>query len=332
MSSPAAAAQAAQPGLPGIVLAQAVETGSLQNMSVDEVISTAKRWKVALLVGASLLVLAFLLASGTVRPGGIEKAGLRDVKSLPWIVWLFAGVVVFLAAQSAPVVLEQFGWWRERAEGGLSEDQRRVVVLLTASLLGGVAGLGMLYVLNKSCPNGGMKLSLLDAPVGLGCFALAFPVIALAGIGGNELYKQFSDGAEPPTLAHPTLETLVSWWDRSPSDPWLWGLIAGIVIGVPIVEELVYRVFLQGATIKLLKSPWVGIIVASVIFALVHRLGSPPVPWHALVTILAVGVCCGVAYERTKRVGVPIAMHACFNAVNVALALLASPEAAAPVG
>ena len=124
-------------------------------------------------------------------------------------------------------------------------------------------------------------------------------------------------------MAHPTLELMTN----NPYVVWVWAIIGGAVIGAPFVEELIYRVFLQGAMLKWLKSPWLSIILTSLIFAGMHRLASPPIPWHALVTIFAVGMTCGIAYERTRRVGVPIMMHICFNALNVILALLINAEA-----
>ena len=103
-----------------------------------------------------------------------------------------------------------------------------------------------------------------------------------------------------------------------------------MVIGIPAVEELIYRIFLQSALIKIVKSPWVGIFITSLIFALVHRIGTEPVPWRALLTLFAFGLCLGLAYERTRRVGVPIAMHMGFNALNITIALLSAPEVAEP--
>lgn len=308
-----------------LTLAQAVETDGIQGMSVDEVVETAKKWELAILIGASVLVFAFVLAAGLVKPGGIEKAGLRDVKSVPWLVWLFAGAIVYLAQGSARVALEQFPAWTQR---DIPDNHSLVILSATGAVFGIIAGLGMLYMLAKSVPEGGLKLGPLDAVVGLGCFALAFPIIALAGIGGVALYEALAE-KPPPRIAHETLQTLVDWWESSPSDPWLWGLFAVVVIGVPVVEELIFRVFLQSAVIKIVKSPWVGIFITSLAFALIHRVGGQ-VPWQALLPLFALGVCCGLAYERTRRVGVPMMMHACFNGLNIAVALLAAPEAAAP--
>lgn len=308
-----------------LTLAQAVETDSVQDMRVEDVLETAQQWDLVIYGGATVLVLAFLFAAGLMQPGGIEKAGLRDVKALPWIVWLFAALIVFLSMASATVVLEQSGWWTSE-DNTLNDDEHYTAVLGTGVLLGIVAGVGMLYVLSKSVPEGGLQFRFLDLTVGLGCFALAFPVIMLAGIGGEALHTQFA-GEPPEKVAHETLSRIVSWYEGTPSDPWLWGLLAIIVIGVPIVEELTYRVFLQSAAIRLVKSPWVGICITSVLFALMHK-GTAP--WHALVPLFAVGLTCGLAYERTKRVGVPIAMHACFNALNIAVALMTQPEVAQP--
>lgn len=326
VSSPALASQAGQPAAGALTLAQAVETDKIQGMSVDEVLDSAKKWQLALYGGAAVLVFAFLLAAGLVRPGGFEKAGLRDVKGLPWAIWFFAAVVVFLAAASAPVLLDQMGWWRENT---LTEDQQLVVKLLAGAVLGGLTGVGMLYVMHKSSPESGLRLSPLDAPVGLGCFALAFPVIMLGSIAGSALHEQLA-GEPPQAIAHPTLERIVDWWQSTPGDPWLWGMLLAVVVGAPLVEELIWRVFVQAAMIKLLKSPWVGIMVTALGFALLHRAGPAPVPWHALVPIFVLGIANGVAYERTKRVGVPVTMHVCFNALNIAVALMSAPEAAQP--
>jgi membrane protease YdiL (CAAX protease family) len=192
-----------------------------------------------------------------------------------------------------------------------------------------IAGLGMLFILKKSAATGegesknGLGLSILDFPVGLGCFLLAFPIIRLMQILGEFAYVQ-TQGAQPTGMGHETLTTLVN----DPYNPWVMVLVGGAVIGAPIVEELIFRVFLQGAMIKWLKSPWLSIIVTSIIFASIHRLNATPVPWHALPVLFAVGLTCGVAYERTHRVGVPMTMHMCFNLFNVMMVLIVGTDAA----
>lgn len=306
-------------------LAQVVDTDSVQSKSVGDVVETMRQWKIVTLSVSMLLVVALLFAGGLLRPGGYAKAGLRDVSSLPAVVWFFSAFVVILAMSSAPQLISRIAWVQQQE---FEQTQLDTINLVGSYVFGAIAGLGMLFMLKRSVTAGegksnGLGLSFLDMPVGLGCFVLAFPFIELMNMLGVFAYTQ-TQGAEPTGMGHPLLQQLTD----SPNDPWVWASITGAVIGAPVVEELIYRVFLQGALLKWLKSPWLSIIISSILFAAVHRLGNPPVPWHALLPIFAVGMSCGVAYERTRRVGVPITMHVCFNLLNVLLVLMTNADAA----
>ena len=287
-------------------------------MRVNDLVDTMMKWQLLLLGVSAILVLALLFAGGLLKPNGFKEAGLRDVSSMPAIIWLFAGFVVFLAMNSAPYLISQIQWVQEQ---NFNETQMQAVNTTGAYLFGIIAGFGMLFILSRGAPDCGLKLGFVDMPLGLGCFVLAFPFIQLMSILGVFAYEQTQHGAMPERVAHPTLQLLV---DNS-GDPWVWAIAAGAVIGAPIVEELVYRVFLQGALLGWLKSPWLSIILSAIAFAMMHRASSTPVPWHALLPIFTVGLCCGVAYERTKRVGVPITMHICFNALSLIIALTTQP-------
>lgn len=304
----------------GPASAQTIDTAGVTGMSVQEVVGQMQQHKLWILLISNALVIALLFAGGLLVPGGFAKAGLRDVTPMPAVMWLFAGIVVFLAWSSAATVISRSQWMQN---SDLDEFQRSVVTGLCGYAFGMVAGVGMLFILKRSAPDAGMKLSGLDIPVGLGCFMLAYPFISLAGMTGVALYTQLSDGGTPPVLSHSTLEIIVN----GTRDIWWYGLIAGVVIGAPFVEELIYRVFLQGALLKITGSPWISILFTSILFTLMHRMGPTPVDWHALLPIFAVGIACGVGYERTKRVGVPIMIHLGFNALNVILALIVGPEA-----
>lgn len=298
----------------------------MQDQSVGDLVDTMKKWKLAMLGVSLVLVIALLFAGGLLRPGGFAKAGLRDVGSLPGVVWIFAIFVVFLAMSSAPQLVGKVNWIQEQQ---YDKTQMLAINTVTAIAFAVIAGIGMLLMLKWSCTDSevknesGLGLSLLDFPVGLGCFVLAYPFIELMNMLGVWIYTQ-TQSAEPHGVAHGTLQLLVD----EPENMWVWAIVAAAVIGSPVWEELVYRVFLQGAFIKWLKSPWLAIIFSSMIFAGMHRVGGgSAVPWHALLTIFAVGLSCGIAYERTKRVGVPIMMHICFNALNVMLALMINANA-----
>lgn len=307
-----------------LTLAQVVDTGGVQSQRVGDVLETMRQWKLVTLSVSMVLVIALLFAGGLLKPGGYAKAGLRDVSLLPAVVWLFAAFVVILALSSAPTLISKIQWVQDQ---GYDEMQIRTINTVGSYVFAIIAGIGMLFVLKRSTieegeSKSGLGLSLLDLPVGLGCFFLAYPFIELMNMLGVFMYEQ-TQGSMPNGMAHPTLQLL----ETQPDNPWVWALLGAAVIGAPFYEELVYRVFLQGAMLKWLKSPWLAIIITALIFTGMHRAGQPPVPWHALVPIFAVGLSCGIAYERTRRVGVPIMIHMCFNLLNVILALIISAEA-----
>lgn len=308
----------------GIHLAQVVDTDTVTSKSVGDVVETLKQWKIVTLSISMVLVIALLFAGGLLRPGGFAKAGLRDVSTLPAVVWIFAAFVVILAMSSAPQIVSKIQWVQDQE---YDKQQLDTINIVATYVFGSIAGLGMLFILKRSATgtdkNNGLGLSFLDVPVGLGCFVLAYSFIELMNMLGVFAYTQ-TQSVEPTGMGHPTLKKLVN----DPENPWVIAFVAAAVIGAPIVEELIFRVFLQGALIKWLKSPWLSIIISAILFASVHRIGAAPVPYHALIPIFAVGLTCGVAYERTKRVGVPITMHICFNALNVMLALMINADAA----
>jgi membrane protease YdiL (CAAX protease family) len=59
---------------------------------------------------------------------------------------------------------------------------------------------------------------------------------------------------------------------------------------------------------------WAAIACTSAAWTLTH---AGPVPASALPSLFVLGLGLGLAYERTRRLGVPIAMHMLFNAINV---------------
>ena len=67
------------------------------------------------------------------------------------------------------------------------------------------------------------------------------------------------------------------------------------------------------------RAAWIAVLAASAIFTLMH---AGVAETHALVTLFALSLCFGVAYERTGRLFTSILMHALFNAANLALAIV----------
>jgi membrane protease YdiL (CAAX protease family) len=99
------------------------------------------------------------------------------------------------------------------------------------------------------------------------------------------------------------------------SGPWIVLLALVVVVGAPIVEELVYRGFIQlglapriGATASLL--------VAAAWFTLVH-LSPPEFPG-----LFAFSLVLGLCAARTGRLGMAVAAHVAFNATGLLLVVL----------
>ena len=87
-------------------------------------------------------------------------------------------------------------------------------------------------------------------------------------------------------------------------------LLAFTILIVPVWEELLFRGMFQSAITALTRHPWVGIITASIPFAVLH----PPMHIPAM---LVLSCCMGYAYERSGSLVRSILVHMIFNAVNV---------------
>lgn len=158
-------------------------------------------------------------------------------------------------------------------------------------------------------------------PAGLAWGVLVFvgavPLLIVAG-DGAVLVHFLVTGLRPPAIAHETLQVLI----EHRADPRVASIIAGAVIGAPILEETVYRGLLQKALVGAFGSRRVGIVLTAALFALSHRMGDWPVPWHALASIVLVGLICGFLREHPKAgLTGAIAFHAAFNFSNIILAM-----------
>lgn len=268
---------------------------------------TPQQWLLVVNVVSAPLILGLLWAGNVIRPGSL--AGGRAVSGHPWWIWLFAAIVVWMAVQvgagaagSIPAVKEAAGSLKGIAlmQGG-------------GYLLGILSAFFMLRLLAAGASGAGLSVRAKDIPIGLGCLLLAYPILDLAGRAGVWIATKVS-GERPDVLAHDVLRTIVDQRDSA----WAWAVGLTVIVLAPIVEEIIYRGLLQSAAVSALKKPWLGILASSAVFAGVHYAAVPP---HALANLFVLGVAMGIAYERTKSLGVPIIMHIGFNAANVGLAL-----------
>ncbi len=103
-----------------------------------------------------------------------------------------------------------------------------------------------------------------------------------------------------------------------------WKVMGGLtaLVVAPVLEEVMFRGILQTALRRYAGSPWIGILLASVIFAAIHLswdLGTGVVRgWENLPPLFALAVALGYNYERSGRLWPCILMHMLFNGINLA--------------
>jgi membrane protease YdiL (CAAX protease family) len=96
---------------------------------------------------------------------------------------------------------------------------------------------------------------------------------------------------------------------------WLLLLAVVVVVGAPIIEELVYRGLLQQSMARSFGSI-AAVFLCSAFFTVVHLA---PVEFPGL---FAFALILGFTFRRTKRVGFTIVTHMSFNAAGLLLVLL----------
>ncbi len=93
-------------------------------------------------------------------------------------------------------------------------------------------------------------------------------------------------------------------------------VIALAVVVAPILEEMLFRGLFQTMIRSHLGRPWPAIAMTSILFAMIHKNAEH---WPALF-ILAMGL--GYSYEKNGSLLRAILMHAMFNGITIAAALL----------
>ena len=95
---------------------------------------------------------------------------------------------------------------------------------------------------------------------------------------------------------------------------WIWVLAAVVVLGAPLVEELVYRGLLQRSLGRALGR-WAALVSVALLFAVIH---FSPVEIPGL---FVAGLGFGLGVALTGRVGPGIVTHFAFNAAGIAAVL-----------
>ena len=96
---------------------------------------------------------------------------------------------------------------------------------------------------------------------------------------------------------------------------WFIVLFVVVVVGAPLVEELVYRGFIQAGLQSQIGSTW-ALIITAAWFTVVHL---EPIEFPGL---FAFALVLGLCYRRTQRVGLSMVTHLAFNATGLLLVAL----------
>src|SRR5690606_33299303 len=171
---------------------------------------------------------------------GIRSFNVTGVQTCALPIWIFG------SADQAGLPVES-----------LAEDPLRdqAIMQMTGLLFALVAGGVMMYLLGAKSDKDGLRIRASDVPVGLAAIALSVPLLVVASLAATWVYERMH-GTPPDAVAHDTLRTIID----NQHQPSAWVMVAVVVVAVPIVEELMFRAFLQSALLRLFGSAWAAII------------------------------------------------------------------------
>jgi len=144
----------------------------------------------------------------------------------------------------------------------------------------------------------------LGIPLGIFC------QVVLMNVVNWPLNKWF-----PDTFNSQRIETRARDMVDAAHGAWFIVLFVVVVVGAPLVEELVYRGFIQGGLQSQIGSTW-ALIITAAWFTVVHL---EPIEFPGL---FAFAIVLGLCYRRTQRVGLSMVTHLAFNATGLLLVAL----------
>lgn len=116
----------------------------------------------------------------------------------------------------------------------------------------------------------------------------------------------------PGTFSHDEVERSARQLTERAHGGWRVVLVLAVVVGAPLVEELLYRGLILGAVRRRVGAP-LALAVGAVWFAAAHFQGVQ------FIGLLAFGLILGLCWQGTGRLGLGIVAHAAFNATSLVL-------------
>lgn len=96
--------------------------------------------------------------------------------------------------------------------------------------------------------------------------------------------------------------------------------LAAVVLA-PLMEELVFRVILQGG-LQQVTRPVTAVIAVAVVFCAIHVSSLERIP--DAIALFPLALIMGITYQKTGSYVAVVVTHGCFNATNLLLALIAA--------
>ena len=152
----------------------------------------------------------------------------------------------------------------------------------------------------------------LDKPLIFFGLLLAWP--ALLGPGGTMRWRPLA------LLILPLAALLITAWQLGALKPevglphWWWLFAFNNLVFTCVAEEALFRGFIQQGVASRSK-PWLGLLVASLLFGAAHLAGGPLLVLFAALA----GACYGLAFQLSGRLSVAILLHFLFNFAHLAL-------------
>jgi membrane protease YdiL (CAAX protease family) len=148
--------------------------------------------------------------------------------------------------------------------------------------------------------------SLRSLRLGLIGLLLAYPLVVLALVASAPLRSV--------EKLHPFLKQVL----KDPQPSVVWWVVLAAVVAAPLVEELVFRVAIQGLLRRAVPAG-AAIGVTAVLFAAIHG-------WPDMIGILPLALVLGVLYDRTRDYAAVVVTHMAFNGLMIWSSLQITPE------
>lgn len=211
---------------------------------------------------------------------------------------MMAGIPVFIK-----VVKQVFGL-------DLVETFGQNTILLSLSLVVNIVT--CLYIFNIVRTGYGLPVASLgltirnwknDVKTGLKHYLIVLPVIIGSGFIVDSVLRAFGIEPERQDIINNLLgeDSL--------------GVLAFMVffgmLAAPIIEELLFRGFLQSA-VRITCDKWQTVFISGFVFALIHWNG------HVFLQIFILGLLLAYLFEKTGSLVAPITVHICHNTITLA--------------